>query len=409
MSRYAYDATGIKQTKLVTEGSTTTKTEYAGNFIYENDALKFFNHPEGYIEPNTLIDGTIKYRYFYQYKDHLGNIRLSYFHNETTNEIEIAEENNYYPFGLKHKGYNSIINGTDHKYSYNGKEEQYELGLNWVDYGARNYDNTLGHWMNIDPLADKYYSLSPYNYVNNTPVNAIDPDGMRIYYVAGAGNDKDGWNYVSRTQCAFEECGIQGFKRINSSGWNVGPLPMADMIFSANRRSSSSSSYTTISSRFGPIPISKPKKKFGEMNRYVDSAVEQINEDLKENPLEEGEQFNLAGYSYGSVLQAHVALEVAKNRTIDNLILIGSPISDNSELYKELSSNKNIKKIIRVDIEGDLLSNPKDVEEFLKGIYQNSPAGEGDNAPHFNLARPGADTDQRIKEMAAFLINNGVR
>ena len=34
---------------------------------------KFFSHPEGYVEPST--NG---FDYVYQYKDHLGNIRLSY-------------------------------------------------------------------------------------------------------------------------------------------------------------------------------------------------------------------------------------------------------------------------------------------------------------------------------------------
>ena len=52
----------------------STTTDYAGNYIYENSTLKFFNQPEGYIEP----DGSGGYDYIYQYKDHLGNIRLSY-------------------------------------------------------------------------------------------------------------------------------------------------------------------------------------------------------------------------------------------------------------------------------------------------------------------------------------------
>ena len=52
--------------------------------------------------------------------------------------------------------------------------------MNWSDYGARNYDAALGRWMNIDPLASKYYSISPYVYVANTPIKAIDPDGKQI-------------------------------------------------------------------------------------------------------------------------------------------------------------------------------------------------------------------------------------
>lgn len=184
---YIYAADGIKLEKMVSntgEGSLTA-TEYCGNYIYERIGtnpveLKFFSHPEGYIEP----DGNGGYDYVYQYKDHLGNIRLSYSDDNGDGSVgisEIREENNYYPFGLKHKGYNNNVTSSSIalKYKYNGKEFNDELGLNWYDYGARNYEASLGRWFVIDALANDEMQIdkSPYSYAWNRPIEVTDPDG----------------------------------------------------------------------------------------------------------------------------------------------------------------------------------------------------------------------------------------
>ncbi|AWX43279.1 hypothetical protein HME9304_00266 [Flagellimonas maritima] len=172
---YIYDATGRKLKKIVSTGNTT---EYAGNYVYENGQLQFFGHPEGYVVP----DGQGGYDYVYQYRDHLGNIRLSYQDiNEdgSVDSSEILQERNYYPFGLEHKGYNNSINGVENNYmTYQGKELDESLGLDWHDFGARNYDASLGRWMNLDPLAEQMRRHSPYNFAFNNPLRFIDPDGM---------------------------------------------------------------------------------------------------------------------------------------------------------------------------------------------------------------------------------------
>ena len=177
---YVYDAMGVKLQK--TAGSTTT--QYSGNYVYQNNVLQFFNTEEGYVEPI----GSGSYDYVYQFKDQVGNIRLSYKdinqNNSSGVSLQILKENNYYPFGLEHLGYNSYNYSSNValNYKFGGKELSADnnLELNTYDFGPRNYDPALGRWMGFDPLAakDTQISRSPYAYSWNNPIKLADPSGM---------------------------------------------------------------------------------------------------------------------------------------------------------------------------------------------------------------------------------------
>ena len=122
------------------------------------------------------------FTFTYQYKDHLGNNRLSYTDSNKDGTPEIVSETNYYPFGLAHKGYNEHVKSTNkgEDYKFNGKELNDEMDLGWYDFGARPYMPDINRTATIDPLADDPTQIdkSPYAMFWNNPMKYVDPTGM---------------------------------------------------------------------------------------------------------------------------------------------------------------------------------------------------------------------------------------
>jgi RHS repeat-associated protein len=195
--QYIYNALGEKVRKIVTRNDDGTTTDYLDGFQYLDGVLQFFPTAEGYVNYTQGEELANNFNYVYNYVDHLGNIRVSYSKDPQSGLLKILEENHYYPFGLKHTNYNVNKNNYErdehdlleivpmnpagqlsYNYKYNGKEYQDELGLNWYDYQARNYDPAIGRWMNIDPLAEQSRRWSQYSYCYNNPLVFVDPDGM---------------------------------------------------------------------------------------------------------------------------------------------------------------------------------------------------------------------------------------
>lgn len=333
---YIYDATGVKLKKEVSTGGTT---EYAGNYVYQDGSLKFFNHPEGYVD----VNGS-SFSYVYQYKDHLGNVRLSYkdksllddsfetgvdgwqgqsatvvqengrlkvsptnrwqgaqkYVNVSVGDIisydllldrgttqklalvifehdnnyvklktttvntdangpisgtytvttgskirikiekgnasdngvltyfyvdnvyvsngwlEILEENNYYPFGLKHKGYNSVVNSTNigQKWKYNDTEYEEALGLDLYEMPLRSYDPAIARWTSIDPV--EHHSMSTYMAFDGNPIYWADPSGADSEECPSCKTDEDWDAYYSQAMNTAFQLGVA--KTISSGG-----------------------------------------------------------------------------------------------------------------------------------------------------------------------------------------------
>ncbi len=131
---------------------------------------------------NILANGVVGRRdaagsKFYYLKDYLGSTRAVVNSSGT-----VVEAHDYYPLGLLMPG-RDYLSGVRTKELFTGKERDSETGLDY--FGARYYWAPGGRWWSVDPLWDKYPSLSPYTYAANSPVVLYDPDGQIIGTISG--------------------------------------------------------------------------------------------------------------------------------------------------------------------------------------------------------------------------------
>jgi len=175
LASYIYDCTGQKLSNTGSDG----RWDYIGGIVYNgttiaNETIDFIQTEEGRAIPNGNA-----WSYTYNLTDHLGNVRLSFDKDPSAGTARRIQEDEYYSFGLRIPGGYNFSNNN--RYLYNGKEIQTDLS-NQYDYGARFYDPAIARWTSVDPLAEKYTGISPYNYVTNNPIRRIDPNGKDVIF-----------------------------------------------------------------------------------------------------------------------------------------------------------------------------------------------------------------------------------
>ena len=171
---YSFLADGTKESAIQSSG---------GGYVYLG-SMRFFKDASGAIsfdsapwEGGRIIAGSATGAYDLQYftRDYLGSVRLS-----TNGSGTVVFSSGYMPYGTGTNSTGSPMND----YRFSGKEEQSDCGL--LDFGARFYDSRTATWLSLDPLAENDYSVSPYAYCADDPVNLVDPEGNNpIYSVEG--------------------------------------------------------------------------------------------------------------------------------------------------------------------------------------------------------------------------------
>ena len=148
-----------------------------GRLTLRNGRIDRFQFDEGYCQAKryTYNHSQDDFIFYYYDRDHLGNIR-QVVKGSVSNTGNVVQSMDYYPFGAQF-----CDGSTDNNFQsrrYNGKEFDGMHGLNTYDYGARQYNPVTARWDRVDPLCEKYYSISPYAYCGNNPIMLVDPDGL---------------------------------------------------------------------------------------------------------------------------------------------------------------------------------------------------------------------------------------
>ena len=91
-------------------------------------------------------------------------------------ELEVLQRHYYYPFGMNMEGTWTGQDLYENLYQYNGKE--LAKGLGWYAYGFRHYDQVIGRFTGVDPLADWAPAWTPYRYGFDNPILYTDPNGL---------------------------------------------------------------------------------------------------------------------------------------------------------------------------------------------------------------------------------------
>jgi len=178
-----------------------------------------------------------------------------------------------------------------YRYGFNGKENDAETGTQ--DYGARIYNPALGKFLSVDPKANLYPMLTPYQFASNTPIQAVDLDGMEAFIVHGTTQTETGVNITPEAK--RELMRITGNTKINDGfRWNA---PFSNNSMTRNMSA----------------------------NKLVKYIVKERMAMIKNREITEDEAISLIGYSHGGNVAIQAARKLGKHGVKVNLVTLSTP------------------------------------------------------------------------------------
>ena len=175
-------------------------TRYIGSLIYEGEpgqeTLEGVSTDYGFIQWNGSAASS---RMQYFLRDHLGSVRVI-----AEDRYTVISRTDYLPFGVRMSGDGLTgANSTARSsfFGFGGKENEMWGGYDTADggitphwlkgeryqhFGARAYDPVSCIFMQVDPMAEKYYGMTPYGYCAGNPIGVCDPQGDTLKFLDGS-------------------------------------------------------------------------------------------------------------------------------------------------------------------------------------------------------------------------------
>lgn len=211
---YSYDAGGNRTRKRVNNNDTISLTWYVRDA--QGNVMAVYSNKEGtdemiwkeqhlygssrlgmwradttvpaappVVDEDPVYDSVMLGSRTYELTNHLGNVLATISDKKIGNDssgvvnyyiAEVLSQTDYYPGGMLMPG-RQYSATTGYRYGFNGKEKDTESPVQY-DYGFRIYDPRLVRFKSVDPLSPKYPELTPYQFASNTPIKAVDLDGL---------------------------------------------------------------------------------------------------------------------------------------------------------------------------------------------------------------------------------------
>jgi RHS repeat-associated protein len=217
-----------------------------------------------------------------------------------------------------------------YRYGFNGKENDDETGFQ--DYGMRQYNPKLGRFFSVDPIAHDYPQLTPYQFASNTPIVAIDLDGLEAFFIHGTNNNPKSWA-VDNTPLIKNLLKLTNNKTVDLSfGWNV-------------------------TNAHGQV-LSRTTNDTKSRNHAATMLVNHIIDYRKTKGITD-EEITLIGFSHGGNVSIQAAQMLYEQYGIKvNIITVNTPAFNGNDDAENPAMNEGINDMIHFYTKGDGVAGP---------------------------------------------------